>query len=91
MIDIGVQVVCLADDWTLLVTVPTVKPRKDQVLTVREINKFDDGGIGLLFEELRNPIDPKWNSELHFDIGHFKPVKKTSIECFTDMLNKVDA
>lgn len=98
MIDVGGQVVCIDDDWKpapgpLGISAPV----RGQVYTVREIGKgvtTADGShhpdfVGIKLEEIHNPPDipTPGRGEVVFNIIAFRPVKKTSIEEFTKILD----
>ena len=47
-------------------------PKKKNYYTVREIVEYNNGKIGLLLEEITNPILPNLNVEPTFNISRFK-------------------
>lgn len=92
---IGAQVVCVDDKWVHTVQPGIIRPTLGCVYTIREIFDWSevlppslDRGITFTFEEIVNPRMPPMGLENSFYHWHFKPVKKTSIDTFTSMLNK---
>lgn len=84
MLRLGQQVVCIRDSWDTRVP-GEVQPIKDMVYTIRGFDTATED-IGLWFEEFVNEplitgLEPSYEQEA------FRPVKDTSIEMFTKMLN----
>lgn len=99
MFEIGQMVVCVQaswdsihiKQWELYLGHKLNLPYVGQILTIRNFYAFeDDGALGLVFQEIRNPYIEKWNFEASFSHTHFKPVKKTNIDVFTSMLKPID-
>lgn len=87
--DIGKMVVCINDTWVQERRYGERMPYKGQVLTIRsiEINSEDDRPY-LRFEEIVNPIAeyPSGTHECRFLAFQFRPVRKTDISVFTELL-----
>lgn len=84
---VGQQVVCVHEFET---HPHTILPVKGLVYTIRGIVTFRKR-VGLLLEELVNP-PRKWSDgflEASFEAEGFRPVKKTDISVFTEMLAPV--
>ena len=47
-------------------------PKKKSYYTIREIVEYDSGKIGLLLEEITNPLLPNLKVEPTFNISRFK-------------------
>jgi hypothetical protein len=101
MFEIGQQVVCIADSegrpWRFetatFVDVVASWPRYKQVYTVRGVGPSNERGtFGLYLEEIVNPeVDMRphgipFVGEPNFGAHHFRPVRKTSIEVFRQIL-----
>ena len=90
---IGQRVVCIHVSSRIhLYKRGEVTPYLGQVLTIRDIDTaYDNGEITFRFEEIRNPVLQYSNSicELNFRASFFKPVKETSIDCFTQLLENI--
>ena len=89
MFEIGQQVVCIFDKWE---NVHPQIPVKGRIYTVRgacAVARQFHGETYLLFEEVRNPIDPYWRVEPSFRWDCFRPLRKTDISVFTEMLAPV--
>lgn len=88
MIDIGSKVVCISDNWdTTYRNIVKHFPIKGNIYTVRGMEKsFEE--IGLIFEEFANETKNPFLffKEYSFDIKCFRPVKKTDISIFEEML-----
>lgn len=100
MINIGVgsQVVCIHDGlWWYVDQRGYSFPAQDHlpvyrmVYTVRGIIRDDNCFVGLLLEEIHNVLavykSEPTSIEPSFDARGFRPVKKTSIDEFTALLN----
>jgi hypothetical protein len=89
-IGIGAQVVCVIDDW--IVRNPGLRyPYKGEILTVRDCVVGIPGRhdlVGLLFVEIVNPARKysDGTAEQSFESGCFRPVRKTDISVFTELL-----
>jgi hypothetical protein len=94
MFEVGKQVVCIADfsgKWLNSYGEGYKGPHKGQVMTVRDIITHPaPWDLGLMFYEISTFVDGS-KYEATYGAKHFRPVKDTSIEKFTSMLNKVDA
>lgn len=101
MFHIGQMVVCVADDWNDVDVFGEKCPVKGHVYTIRCIEIGIDIGRDeeafFRFDEIVNPIldYPSGRADANFHARAFRPVKQTSIDCFTSILNqtpqKVDA
>ncbi len=84
--EIGNQVVCIHDSWMNQMGEKfNSGPKLGQVLTIKDIvdyRPFSDE-LGLRFHELSILT---LVGEATFTHTQFRPVRKTSIECFTNML-----
>lgn len=80
MFEIGQQVVCIASGpWIVVMTfapAPEPSPKNGGVYTIRGFETGYPETLGLCFEELPN----SWSS------SGFRPVRKTSIEQFRELL-----
>jgi hypothetical protein len=97
MFEIGQQVVCIVADWCEGCTcggkncTPYKFPIKGFVYTIRAIGpssdpEFNDPDwVGVTLEEIVNPLDED-NKEILFCTDGFRPIKKTSIDVFRQML-----
>jgi hypothetical protein len=93
-IEVGKQVVCIMDEWNhedyLAIGHKISYPLKDQILTVRDILPPDEREprFGLRFHEIRNSLITfdHITDEPAFVSCYFRPVRDTSIECFTKIL-----
>jgi hypothetical protein len=91
---VGQQVVCVnekfSDDKYWRQTVREF-PKLHSVYTIREIHDAGDL-IGYCFYEIKNPIALFSGGyfEPAFNVKNFRPVKKTSIEIFENMLAPTD-
>jgi hypothetical protein len=91
-IGIGTTVVCIDDDWQTIN--PGVRyPYKGEILTVREIERGREPHtanlIGLYFVEIVNPMMMYYgymSAEQSFESSSFRPVRKTDISVFTELL-----
>lgn len=90
---VGMQVVCgdqadpasRVEEWQKR----GIYPVKGIVYTIRNIVfKSSDGAPLLLLEEIINPPPPGYELEPGFHARHFRPVRKTSIDCFLAILSK---
>ncbi len=96
MFEIGQQVVCINDDWTKipisLLKIEGSLPFKNQILTIKDIKKFPkhNDALGLSFNEIYVSWKSVYSGEGFWNATHFRPVKKTDISIFTEMLNKVN-
>lgn len=94
---VGQKVVCIAD-WTasqhqLAQRRGVTLPVEGTVYTIRSIQFIEGHGVHLCFYELVNPVEKfrgHGRMEQSFGADKFRPIvtRKTSIEIFTDMLNK---
>jgi hypothetical protein len=88
--DIGVQVVCLKSGWDVSPAAGERFPVKGDILTIREIiidnapEKSDS--IFFRFVEISNPIRIEFTGEISFARIWFRPVRKTDISVFTELL-----
>lgn len=77
----GVECVCINDDWPPCdehgIPGPSSKPIKGNIYTVTRVVFRRSGRCGLMF--------PQW-SHLAWHSAKFRPVKKTSIEVFNQIL-----
>lgn len=93
MFYVGQEVVCIDDNWWDRDGVPPQTyslPQKDRVYHVRAvINREDGEGTYLLLEEIVNPEDEEY-TETEFHSDYFRPIKKTDISIFTDILKQVE-
>lgn len=99
LIDIGSLVVCIWDDWNQPKwerwneRTPN-KPIKGSVYTVRAIDHCHGNKLGIYLVEIVNPKSDGWvegdGLEPCFNIDSFRPVKKTNIDCFTQILKNID-
>ncbi len=103
----GQKVVCINDEFPA----PAIKlysqlPKKDSVYTVRSVyvgrgsyfqhdSGSRDGEIGLLLEELLNPVDPSLKAglrgELGFNSERFRPLEYLSDEESLEATEEVEA
>lgn len=90
---VGMQVVCVANApewlvsfWERKLGIPLVYPVKGLVYTIRSFGVVDPRII--LLGEVHNEVPDGCSSEPGFDREHFRPVRKTNIDCFLSLLNK---
>lgn len=86
MFEIGQQVVCINDKWTIEGN--HIRPVRGCVYTIRSFRVLDDC-LGLRFEEIVNPSIQFSDGyfEVSFISDFFRPVRKTNIDVFTQILN----
>lgn len=92
MFDIGQKVVCIDDTPRN----PSQKrpgivvPKKGVTYTIRDIYESvsSPGKIGLILEEIKNPVNDKWGKELGFNADRFKPLISPESEAFADAVLK---
>lgn len=86
MFEIGQQVICISDNWHYRLYQEKM-PYKGGIYTIRGFNNRMEM-LGLFFEEIINPILPydEGLEEVSFHSVSFRPVKKTSIEVFRNLL-----
>ena len=95
MFEIGQQVVCIKDTWWLVEGITFKQlPIAGSVYTIRGFlpnSLFTnlETGLGLYFEEIYCSIN-LYNQECAWDSRCFRPVKKTDISIFTQMLKPID-
>ena len=90
LFEVGQMVMCIHDKWPAALC---QLPVKGCVYTVRDVEPHHDcgGKCGLWFirlNEISNPVQPGFAVEPSFIEYAFAPVRKTSIDVFTDALNK---
>lgn len=83
---VGDKVECINTNWSVNPNdFPQVTfPVKGQILTIRGINEYSNGLIGLVFEEIKNPLkdNPKaieflgYNSEYDFAWFRFRKLQR---------------
>ena len=96
MFHIGQLVVCINDTWKshLKNTEGISMPTKGMIYTIRGLpdcpGDREGHGYGVHLEEIINPVKLyTWGKmEAVYDPSRFRPVRKTSIDCFTEILNK---
>ena len=92
MFHIGQLIVCIDDNWDITrADHNKVKhPTKGMIYTIRGIQEFETG-VGIVLEEIVNkPLQYHQGfEEAHWLTHRFRPIKETSIDCFTTILNKV--
>lgn len=90
MFHVGQLVVCINTDWDTNRSDygKMTYPEKGMIYTIRDIKSFASG-TGMRLEEIINkPLQYKAGlAEPSFLIERFRPLKKTSIDCFTALLN----
>jgi hypothetical protein len=98
MFRIGQQVVCIksfgSEDFTHLNLDFTIRlPQEKEIFTIRDIHDFSPFGVGLCFEEFINPValdrSAKYLVEYSYTTLYFKPIQKTDISLFENMLINV--
>jgi len=90
---VGMQVVCIRQGLPENLPpaarmVGCVYPIKGLVYTIREFGVHDPDII--LLEEIVNPIPPGSRYEPGYNRNGFRPVRKTSIDCFTKLLTPTE-
>ena len=94
MFDIGQQIVCVDDNfeytyWSSIIILPI----KNMIYTIRGIippNKYKKEATVVL-EEIVNPIIVEaGNVEYSWYFWHFRPVKKTNIDIFREILHPIN-
>jgi hypothetical protein len=88
--DIGTKVVCIRDDWYGPPNAGERWPCKGDILTIREITSnqenLADSGLYFRFLEIINPPCGRSHGEAAFIQHSFRPVRKTDISAFTELL-----
>lgn len=92
---IGQRVVCLQDNWAdraLMVFNGQRWSLKKHIYRIRAMRTcFDD--VGLMFEEIKNPLIPGISCEIAFHYEYFAPLqerpKEASIEVFRKILRGI--
>ena len=85
----GQKVVCIKDAENEKYIAGANGGRLNVVYTIRDIRECPwTGEVGLLLEEIINPLHPIWETEWLLQCDRFRPV--TDITIFTDMLKEVD-
>jgi hypothetical protein len=92
---VGTRVVCIRDDWRAS-PYGERQPYRGEILTVRDVLPGPAGdpledSLFLRFVEIVNPPHYAgcWGAEYDeatFSIEHFRPVRKTDISIFTELL-----
>lgn len=76
MFKVGDRVICIDDDFTKVKLSPFQInfPKKNKKYTIREIYKSasQPGVVGLLLEEIKNPINNSCKQEYGFNIDRFR-------------------
>jgi len=67
---VGSLVELIDDNWSTGAGIAKYRPVKNKVYTVRAIEEFGDEGMGILLEEIINPLFPYADG---VDEPHFKP------------------
>lgn len=86
---VGQMVVCVDDSFRGIIWRGEILPVKGQVYTIRSM--YADGdAVGLRLEEIVNEqkVYSDGVNECAFNARYFRPVKQTSIDCFTAILTK---
>lgn len=86
---IGKHVVCVHDRWNVE-AVGERLPFKGEILTIRDImidnNPAKVDTLFFRFVEIVNPVRIEFTGEISFARINFRPVRKTDISIFTEML-----
>jgi hypothetical protein len=84
---VGQRVVCIVEGELWNPQPPSQRPERGMVYTIRELTNY--APPGLRFEEIVNPTLNYCEAlgEMCFDATCFRPVKDTSIDVFTKLLN----
>lgn len=83
---IGQRVVCIKDAKPTQTWPGKHSAVKGCVYTVRDVGEWSHEGLGILLEEIINPIHPYYQVECAFRAARFRPVKDTNIDVFQKML-----
>lgn len=88
----GQRVVCVkSGSWdTYPIYDGDTDPVEDGVYTIRDVVVHSEYGVGLRFEELRNPVVPMYQ-ETAYQAIFFRPVRETSIESLRALLSSTPA
>lgn len=81
---VGMQVVCV--DARIGRVIPRHDLTKGRIYTIRGIDPDRSGELGLYLEEVRLPNYPQSGEEISFAFWRFRPVKRTDISIFQQML-----
>lgn len=87
---VGMQVVCVGNGKKRPIGSPTKRLVTKGIYTIREIKSHPswNGLLGLLFEEVTNPIHSSgW--EYSYDSTCFRPIVKTDISLLEEIARKV--
>ena len=90
MFHVGQMVVCVDDSVSPAnFFIPATYPSKGHIYTIRGIQDLGNG-LAVLLEEILNRPFPyaTGDSEPSFLASRFRPVRQTSIEQFTSILNQ---
>jgi len=90
MFHVGQMVVCVKTFDKTKETWRDALPVKGGVYVIRDVfnGSFNPDGLYLRFEEIVNPPRFEYGVEVGFNSSRFRPVKHTSIEQFTAILNQ---
>lgn len=84
---VGQMVVCVDDKPAAPKWGGVSFPVRGRVYTIRAVFRHTSGADGVWLEELRNPFAAKYGLEWGYKARRFRPVKTTSIDQFTALLN----
>lgn len=96
MFKVGQKVVCIngSPDPNKKHHPSVVFPKTGKIYTIRHIweSQTHSGRIGVVLEEIRNPINPHYNHEYGFDSDRFKPIDMIddSVEWAESILTEIE-